>query len=205
MPNWCSNKIIITGDKSKINEILEKIGTIPVDSKCILFETLIGKDPDFDKNGWHESNLKNYGTKWDVCTGDSNIEFSDDTITMTPATAWSPPVPFCLTLAKEYGVNVNITFFEPGCDFAGRCEINDQGEITNEEDYDYNEGTYILDKDEFWNDRTMDYLDEEELDGRDLKTYISQTFSYLNEEDSTKLLGIYENLIKEQDEDNSGE
>lgn len=203
MPNWCSNKIIITGDNSKINEILAKIGTIPVDSKPVLFKTLIGGA--FDDPETRESNLKNYGTKWDVCTGDSNIEFSDDTITMTPATAWSPPVPFCLTLAKEYGVNVKILYFEPGCDFAGTCDIDVQGEITNEEDYDYNEGTYILDKDEFWNDRTMDYLDEEELDGRDLKTYISQTFSYLNEEDSTKLLGIYENLIKEQDEEDSGE
>lgn len=205
MPNWVSNEITITGDKSKIKEILEKIGTIPVDSKHTLFETLIGKDPDFDKIGWHESNLKNFGTKWDVAPEDSNIEFSEDKITMTPATAWSPPVPFCITLAKEYGVTVEITYSEPGCDFAGRNLINEEGDVIEEEDYDYNEGMYILDRDEFWNDRENDYLDVDVIDGRDMATYVKRAYSYLNEAEQTRLVTIFETILKNQDEEDSGE
>jgi len=205
MPNWCTNKIVIIGDISKIKEILEKIGTIPVDTKHVLFETLIGKDPDFEKSGWHESNLKCFGTKWDVAPEDSNIEFNDNRITMSPSTAWSPPVPFCITLAKEYGVQVEITYSEPGNDFAGRNLINKWGDVIEEEDYDYNEGMYILDTDEFWNDRENDYLDDEDIDGRDMTTYVKGTYSYLNEAEQTRLVTIFETILKNQDEEDSGE
>jgi len=205
MPNWCSNKIIIIGDKSKIIEILEKLGTIPVSTKNVLFETLIGKDPDFDKIGWHESNLKNFGTKWDVCPDDSNIEFSEDQITMTPQTAWSPPVPFCITLAKEYGVQVEIIYSEPGCDFAGRNLINESGDVIEEEDYDYNEGMFILDPDGFWSDMENMYLDDEEIDGMEMSTYVSNIFYYLDEASQKRLVGIFEQILKNQAEEDSGE
>ena len=206
MPNWCSNVIVITGDKDKIRTILEKLGTIPVSSKNVLFETLIGKDSDFDKLGWYESNLKNFGTKWDVCADDSNIEFSEDTITMTPDTAWSPPVQFCITLAKEFGVQVEIKFFEPGCDFAGRSVINEEGEIVEEEDYDYDEGMYILDSDGFWSDRENDYMDEETLDGQSLEDYVASKYSYVDEDGRLKIVGFLTEALKNNDEeDNSGE
>lgn len=203
MPNWCSNRIVITGDKSKIKEILEKLGTIPVDTKHVLFETLIGKDPDFDKSGWFESNQKRFGTKWDVAAEESNIEFSDEQITMSPATAWSPPVPFCITLAKEYGVQVDITYFEPGNDFSGHNLINEDGDLIEEEDYDYNEGMFFLDKDGFWNDRENDYLDTEEVDGRSMTTYVEETYPYLDEQ--TRLVAIFEQILKNQEDEDSGE
>jgi len=206
MPNWCNNIIVITGDKGKIKTILEKLGTIPVSSKNVLFETLIGKDPDFDKLGWYESNLKNFGTKWDVNPDDSNIEFSDDMITMTPDTAWSPPVQFCITLAKEYGVQVEIQFFEPLCDFAGRSVINEDGEIVEEEDYDYDEGMYILDSEGFWACREDDEIDEETLDGKSLEDYVATKYSYVDEDGRTKIIGYLTEALKNNDEeDDSGE
>jgi hypothetical protein len=198
MPNWCYNKIVIKGDKSKIKEILEKIGTIPNATKSVLFKTLIGDGLNSESR---ESNIEMYGTKWDVSPEEASVEFSDEQINMTPQTAWSPPVPFCISLAKDYGVNVTITYFEPGNDFAGKCEINEDGEITNEEDYEYNEGTFILDPDEFWNDRENDYLDEEDLDDKDLKSYVSKTFPYLDETCQIRLVTIYEKTLKDEDED----
>ena len=203
MPNWCSNVIVITGDKDKIKTILEKLGTIPVNTDHKVFETLIGADT--ESNGWYESNLKRYGTKWDVSPEDSNIEFSDDIITMSPPTAWSPPVPFCVTLAKEYGVQVEIKFFEPGCDFAGRSVINEQGEIIEEDDYDYNEGLYILDNDGFWNERENDLLSEDDLEGKTLTEYVAQRFSYVDEESRPELVEIFEEILTNDDEDDSGE
>lgn len=185
MPNWCSNKIVIIGGKSNIKEILEKIGTISNGSKSVLFKTLIGNEMNSESR---ESNIQLYGTKWDVSPDDAQVEFSDEQINMTPATAWSPPVPFCLSLAKNYGVKVTITYFEPGNDFAGRCEINEDGELINEEDYDYNEGTYILDPDEFWNDRESDFIEEDELNGKTVNQYVDQKYPYVREEDKPKLI-----------------
>jgi hypothetical protein len=205
MPNYCNNVISITGDKEKIREILKKIGETPTSLDAKLFETLIGTDTDKTK-GWYESNLTRYGTKWDVNPDDSNIEFSDDMITMNLDTAWSPPVQFCITLAKEYGVQVEIKFFEPGCDFAGRSVINEVGEIVEEEDYNYDEGMYILDSEGFWSDRENDYMDEETLDGSSLEDYVTTKYSYVDEDGRTKIIGYLTEALKNNDEeDNSGE
>ena len=204
MPNFCNNVISITGEKEKIRVILKKIGEIPTITDNKLFETLIGTDPE-PAQGWYESNLKRYGTKWDVSPEDSNIIFDDESIIMTPSTAWAPPVPFCITLAQEFGVQVEITFFEPGCDFAGRSLINEQGEIIEENDYDYNEGMYILDNDGFWNERENDLLSEEELEGKTLTEYVAQRFSYVDEESRPELVVIYEEILTNDDDDYSGE
>lgn len=195
MPNWCTNKIVITGDKSKIKEILEKIGTIPVDTKTVLFETLIGRDPEIDRIGWHESNLKRFGTKWDVAPQGCEIEFSDDTITMNPKTASSPPIPFCVALAQEYDVEVDITYFERLSDYAGRNLIFSTGDVIEEEDYDYTEGMYHLDNKKFWEDRANDDLEEMDLDIKDVDTYVSETFPYLCEDGQRKLVGIYKQIL----------
>jgi hypothetical protein len=200
MPNWCSNEITITGDKDKIKSVLTKIREIPENDNAVLFKTLIGEDPDLKKVGWYESNLKRYGTKWDVSVGDCNGEFDEEQIKLYPDTAWSPPVPFCITLAKEYGVYVKIVFYEPGCDFAGMSFINPNGEIEMEEDYEYDQGRYVLDNDGFWGDRENDYLDDVE----DMTTHIEERFPFLDESDVTKLKEIYDNIINNRSED-SGE
>ena len=181
MPNWCANSIVIAGDEDKIKEILIKIGTISGHDKHVLFETLIGKDPDIDKVGWYESNRERFGTKWDVAPDESNIEFDDGQITFSPDTAWSPPVPFCITLAKEYGVRVEITYFEPGGDFAGKCVINESGDIEEELDYGYDEGMYHLDNDGFWGDRENDYIDDDILEGKSIEDYVNERYSYVDE------------------------
>lgn len=208
MPNWCKNKIVIIGDNTSIKEILEKIGTIPVDSKKVLFETLIGTDTD-SSHSWLESNLKRYGTKWDVCPGDSNIEFNDNRITMSLTTAWSPPVPFCITLAKEYGVQVEIIYSEPSNDFTGRNLINKWGDVIEEEDYDYNEGMFILNKNDFWRDRERDFLDEDENSIQDsvMTSYVKEKFPYLDEASQIRLVLLYNQFISSKiwPKDDSGE
>ncbi len=144
MCNDCQNDITIIGDKNKIKEIIKKIGSIPFSLKLVLFETLIGNDPEIDKIGRYESNMKHFGTKWDVCTNDCNIKFSENKITMSMVTPGCPPVPFCITLAKEYGVKVKIIYSEPVNDFAGYNIINETGDVIEEQDYDYKEGIYYL-------------------------------------------------------------
>jgi len=200
MPNWCANSIVIKGDKEKIKEILKKIGTISGADKHVLFETLIGKDPDFDKLGWYESNHKHFGTKWDASPDESNIEFDEESITMSLETAWSPPVPFCTTLASEYGVRVEIAYFEPGADFSGKCVINESGDIEEEQDYDYDEGMYRLDNDGFWSDRENDYIDDDILDGKSIVEYVNERYSYVPETSKPQLVAFLQQSYNDNQE-----
>jgi len=139
MGNKCLNVITISGDREKVKSVLRKIKEIRQGDCRILFETLIGTDPD-QNVGWYQSNLVRYGTKWDVSVDDCNGKFDDDKIVLQPQTASSPPINFCTTLAKEYGVNVDIIFFEPSENFSGKVSINSLGETVEEIDLDYIDG-----------------------------------------------------------------
>jgi hypothetical protein len=139
MPNWCANVITISGDREKVKSVLRKIKEIRHGDCKTLFETLIGEDPD-PNTGWYESNMNRYGTKWDVSVDDCYGKFDDDRIILRPQTAFSPPVKFCTTLAKEYEVNVDILFFEPMENFSGKVSINSLGETVEEIDLDYIDG-----------------------------------------------------------------
>ena len=204
MPNWCSNTIVIRGDESKLKTILEKIGDQLNTSKCWLFESLIGVDPNLATIGWYESNLKRFGTKWDVSVNESNVEFCDDMITMSPSTAWSPPVKFCETLAKEYGVSVTISFYEPGCDFAGRITFDENGEITEEIDHTYMEGLYHMDNEWFWSE--IDELDFPLDYDKTPEEYVKYNFPFINAVDKDKVVEIYKMYILDQEtEDEDGD
>lgn len=198
MPNWCSNTIVIRGDESKLKTILEKIGEIKGEDKFKLFETLIGIDPNIETIGWYESNLRRFGTKWDVSADESNVEFSEGMITISPDTAWSPPVKFCEALANEYGVNVSVTFFEPGCDFAGRITFDENGEIIEDIEETFLGGLYLMDKDAFWSDiNEYDFpLDYEKTP----EDYVKENFPFLNADDKDKVVEKYKEYILDQNE-----
>jgi len=139
MGNKCLSIITISGDREKVKSVLRKIKEIKDGDSKILFETLIGTDPD-QTRGWYESNLLRYGTKWDVSVDDCCGKWNDDRIILKPQTASSPPVTFCTTLAKDYGVNVDIIFFEPSENFSGKVSVNSLGETIEELDLEFNEG-----------------------------------------------------------------
>jgi hypothetical protein len=71
----------------------------------------------------------------DDCCG----KWDDNKIILKPLTE-TPPIPFCTTLAKEYGVNVNIIFFDPYKNFSGKVSVNSLGVTTEEIDLDYIDG-----------------------------------------------------------------
>ena len=197
MPNWCSNTIVIKGDSKKIADILSKIESAEENK---LFENLIGLHPEATEENWYETNVKWFGTKWDVSKGDCNTESNEDQITITPMTALSPPTHFCQKLAEKYGVTVELTYFEPGMDFAGRIEFDENGECTGSDEYEYNEGMYMLDRDGFWSDLENGYLDEEMLEDSSLDEYIENSYSFVDEEDIPKVKEGLEKLLNEAGE-----
>ncbi len=191
MPNWCTNWIEISGDKESIQKIKEKMESIENSQDANLFMTLVGvpdEVTDYDTN-WYETNINTWGTKWDVSLNESNVEFNEDHITMSPETAWAPPVRFCISLATKYGVDVTIQYEEPGCDFCGKTDIKKDGTFV-EEDYSYLKGKYFLDNESFWYevDSNLEYyLDDE---NPSLEKFIEE-YDFVSDEDKEELKRMY--------------
>jgi hypothetical protein len=206
MPNWCNNKITISGSEEKIKEIGDKLISIK-DIKGGIFETLIGKPTDiteeeYKNGGWFDSNINRYGCKWDVfydAEEDFNLEIYGQTILMYFSTAWSPCTPFCKTLSELYSVDVKCNYFEQSSNFAGSYTISNGKE--NEDHYYYYEGVYILDYEEFSED--IDFRIEWEIESYPNKTVeeMLEDYKYLNEKDRLSFIEKY-NFFKNKTKQN---
>ena len=153
MPNWCSNTITITGDSDNICRIKDMMDSIEDKSQSNVFQTLAGipdhlTTSEYEKK-WYETNIENWGTKWDVSYDDCYPQFSEDCIVLSPDTAWSPPIGFGRLLANLYQVDVELYYSEPGCDFCGKTTCGQDGSVV-EDDYDYHEGLFVFDTEQFW-------------------------------------------------------
>jgi hypothetical protein len=200
MPNWCSNYITITGDKKSIQLLTRVLEDIPQEkrSDSIIFETLIGREPEmsdteYKSGGWYDANISWFGPKWDVSYNECQFQFTEDCIIMSPETAWSPPIGFGVRLHEKYGVNVELQYEEPGCDFCGRTTIENQSVV--EEDFNFLEGKYILDNESFWYEVESDI--EYAMDSDTSVDEFLRRFDFVSEEDLEEIRGMYENSLAE--------
>lgn len=206
MPNWCSNSIVIEGDKDKIKKIKRVLESMDTKNDSIgVFQVLTGRDENlsesqFEGGAWYQHNIDRYGCKWDTNWDDANIDTdSDDCITMSPQTAWSPPVGFCRLLAEQYGVSVTLEYSEPGCDFAGKFWTD--GEEETEETFEYLEGLYFIDEDYFWMEVRSNLEYEFEEDERPMEDWLDQ-FQYVSKEHKSELIDLYNEVKIEYQESN---
>lgn len=108
---------------------------------------------------------------------------------MLPNTAWSPPLGFCSLLSKKYKVNVEIIFYESGCDFSGKYVFNN-GIVISRMDVDYSHGLYLWDTDYFFErfeeDYREQYLEAAENNGGNkyfFKHFLEDSYPYLSPEE----------------------
>jgi hypothetical protein len=202
MPNWCNNSIVINGDKDKIKQIRDVLETMDkTTTETGIFEALVGRDENiteeqYQNGGWYNHNINRFGCKWDVSYENAVIDGDDEYITMNPDTAWSPPEGFCRLLAEQYGVDVTLEYSEPGCDFAGKLSVGPDGDY-EEEQYDYLEGLYHIDEDDFWMEvqSNLEYeFDEDEP--RPLEEWLND-FQFVSDICKGELIELY-NEVKEQ-------
>lgn len=192
MPNWCSNWIVITGEEKPIKKITTLLENIKDKSESNVFKTLIGFDKSltpeqYDNGGWYDSNVRRFGTKWDVSYEDCCFDFSNDRITISIDTAWSPPTEFCKQLSMTYKVNVHITYEEGGCDFAGFAEYTPKGET--EETYGYKEGLYKTNTDSFW--ANLDYDIQCALEENTGIRAFMKEFDFVSKEDKKRIKELF--------------
>ena len=203
MPNWCYNNLTITGDEKNLKRIkfrLEDIEKKDISSPGV-FMALVGRDQSIELNEyqhgeWYDANINYWGCKWDVSYDESGVEYSDDSITMSFNSAYSPPIPFIQHLGRLFNVQCELYYEEPSCDFCGKSYFNNEDGLT-EEDYTYNEGRFVFDKDNFFDsiDGDIEYLIESDED----VTFesVKEMFSFITGDKDLKRLEEIFNEVKE--------
>jgi hypothetical protein len=194
MPNWCENEITITGD---VSEIVKALDSIENKEERNVFKTLIGlpdgiSQEEYEKD-WYNINLNRFGTKWDISCEDCEPQEFDDVLVLTPNTAWSPPTEFCVNLAKKYGVEVEMYYYESGMDFCGKTYILPDGTYI-EDDYTYMEGLYKFNSDYFWMEieSLIEYAIEE---GQSVEEFL-EDYKYLASYDKKELIITFKEKTK---------
>lgn len=117
MPNWCMNSLTVShSDKAMVQKFADAYNTGAVCQQFI---------PMPEGEDWYSWNVSNWGTKWDFGLDknfDDPVEVKQNgdkyEVTVSPNTAWSPPLDFYNHLVG-LGYNVLASYFEPGMGFCG--------------------------------------------------------------------------------------
>ena len=208
MPNWCNNNITISGDEGTIRTltaVLKSLKTDDEEQSSDVFKSLIGlpqhmSDGDY-KEKWYDTNIGWFGTKWDISYDEHAFTFTKNEISFFCETAWSPPIPFLQNLCEMYKVNANLFYSEGGVGFSGETTFTwNDGELdVYDDECGYLEGIYKYSREEFWSEveSRVDSILDEELS---LEDFISE-FDFVSEEDTLELTRLYNETIKENDEE----
>ena len=212
MPNWCNNNITISGDEGTIRTltaVLKSLKTSDEEQSSDVFKSLIGlpqhmSDGDY-KEKWYDTNIGWFGTKWDISYDEHAFTFTKNEISFFCETAWSPPIPFLQNLCEMYKVNANLFYSEGGVGFAGETTFTwTDGELdVYDDECEYLEGIYKYSREEFWSEvesRVDSILDEEQT----LEDFLGE-FEFVSDEDKAELTRLYNETIKENDEESEGE
>lgn len=112
MPNYCDNfiKVYFNQDKPKEREYIEKLKkAVKENQLCNFLVPMPKHQPDLSKpnpffregslgseemkiygrNNWYDWSIDNWGTKWEIDSGDAEI--IDDVLYINFVSAWSPP------------------------------------------------------------------------------------------------------------------
>jgi hypothetical protein len=131
VPNWCSNRAVITGPSPVIDEIKLKLSQ---DNPELLVWMV--PQPNFEGDqDWYQWNINNWGTKWPLSDVYIDNAAEPDSIEFSFSTAWAPPVEAFHTWAAGDGrVQFGLEYWEPGCGFVGTTTYD--GEYLDTDDVD---------------------------------------------------------------------
>ena len=142
MPNWCSNALILkTSEEDFKNHLM--IMKLQ-ESEDFTFQYYV---PSSKGDDWYDSNVANWGTKWNP--RDVDMYFSPNEVHITFETAWSPPkLELFKAICKKHNVEyASLTFEEEAESFRGEYLYED-GEFFE----DYEEGPFDDEDDEYNDD-----------------------------------------------------
>jgi Ferredoxin-like domain in Api92-like protein len=137
MPNWCSNKLTITGPEADVQAFKTKaIGHSPWsepegDPDALNFHSLVPVPGEILKAGYesagHDWEMANWGCKWGA-SGPTILGEWEGHVDYEFYTAWSPPIELLKRLSVQWPSLVFVLAYEePGIGFKGIAKF--QGEI----------------------------------------------------------------------------
>ena len=145
MPNWCSNSFDVSHqDPAMIAKFADavKVGN--------LFETFIP----LSSGEWdYDTALIEWGTKWDITSGDVSISEDGKDASGWFDTAWGPGIRAYEKL-EELGFELSVLYHESGMCFAGQYSQGD------DDCYEYDFGNENW-RDDIPNDDVREFLEQE--------------------------------------------
>lgn len=122
----------------------------------------------YGHSGWYNWRVSNWGTKWDACESDWDLD--DECLTIHFQTAWSPPIGWLENVSAQFPELVfKMTFQEEGMGFCGRADGVDgivgweDGDVILQDEYGlevewvseldryrYVESGDVIDDEDFW-------------------------------------------------------
>lgn len=182
MPNWCSNKLTISGDEAELEHFWMEVSKGDEIDLTVLYPTPEGlrgdiiyvpsdspeyeaieaaraaKIAEYGYADWYEWSVANWGTKWPPSFrvfGDPN---EDGPITLIGDSAWSPPERLILKISEMYpGLEFVLAYSEGGMDFVGAMVIRN-GSVVGESDGTIS--THVDYENENWDEEYNEIVDE---------------------------------------------
>jgi hypothetical protein len=140
MPNWCSNRVHISGSTTDVAAFMALIRGESGDENTFSFQAILPcpeelhkpipsvgittefRDERYQKYGytdWYDWQVYNWGTKWDASS--TYLDYADEgSACWEFQTAWSPPQGIYDELSRRFpDLSISWFFDEPGMQIAG--------------------------------------------------------------------------------------
>lgn len=128
MPNWCSNKLSVSGPSSVVDRFVkENEGDA---GEPLSFNKAALTPPELlEGEGWYDWRVTTWGTKWDLdqATG-RNVRLGPHAgaVIYDFSSAWSPPTGWLRIVAARYPqLRFRLDYIEEGNCFAGRVKCKE--------------------------------------------------------------------------------
>lgn len=139
MPNWCSNRVTISGPEGDLaaflSDLQEHFDEKEPNAPYSLMESFLPM-PDDIGDGWHAWAMDNWGTKW---ADRMMVAYIDPTqIVLMGDTPWCPPLEGLNTISKMHPTLTFVAAWdEPGMCFLGAARfangLSTISEVTNDD------------------------------------------------------------------------
>ncbi len=128
MPNWCENKLKITGNEEELNTFKKqavKKASVDGDSEVLYFYNFFVENEGEVNRDWQENH---FGVKWG-CSFSVLTEDSDNKLAYTFGTPWNPPIEFIKHISTMFrSLTFELEYTEVGCQLSGALKMKN-GEI----------------------------------------------------------------------------
>lgn len=121
MPNHCNNTLTITSDNAGfLQELMNELKMTDGDNPKFL-EKLRPFTADINYEWDYDWCVRKWGTKWDIFDL-TYASLDGDTLEVSFATAWSPPVAALAYGATKHNYSFELSYEEGGCCFIGHAQ-----------------------------------------------------------------------------------